>query len=558
MSIKQGEAMKKGMVSVLAMAAACNSNAASQELLWGEPTKILPTFQTPFQPQGLTTVIRSQQKDYQLALISKNAKHPRYQLLYKDIPIWGHQIIFHKKQGLKSFVTGINANKIEADVNSVDAQLSMKDVEEPILARVTEPIKFKHNEKIIYIDGEEKAHLAYHLSYYVLNSKAGVQSPNYIVDANSGDVLKQWDNAHSEQIGQGLGGNAFPLPYRSGMFQHGNALPNLPALGKFDVQVANGVCYVENNALRVISLKNYPLGYGAFPITPEEEETYHLNAFAYPCDALTNYINFTDGSTAPINYSFSPINDTMYFADKTLKMYQEWYGINYPIGTDLPIRAYTHLGAMDNAFAIPTIRENGEIVAHQQIVIGNGQFFLTAPAQSVVGHELSHNFTDVNSGLIYDGQSGGINESFSDMAAIALEDYISHDYPWYWDGTDWSIGREAMVSGKPLRYMDNPKEDGESIDNAKDYNDNLNVHYSSGVFNKAFYLLATKPGWSVQKAFQLMVDANQNYWSPLAYFDFAACGVIQAAIDRRLDESAVIEAFAEVGVTCPTKSNTLA
>ncbi|HHV7595798.1 TPA: peptidase M4 family protein, partial [Legionella pneumophila] len=150
-----------------------------------------------------------------------------------------------------------------------------------------------------------------------------------------------------------------------------------------------------------------------------------------------------------------------------------------------------------------------------------------------------------------EGQSGGINESFSDMAAIALLDYLSKDYPWYWDGEDWTIGREAVKSGQPIRYLDDPAKDGMSIGHASEYTDALDVHITSGVFNKAFYLLAHKPGWSIQKAFQVMVDANMNYWSPIAYYDFAACGVIQATIDKHWDKTPVIEAFAEVGVVCP-------
>ena len=45
----------------------------------------------------------------------------------------------------------------------------------------------------------------------------------------------------------------------------------------------------------------------------------------------------------------------------------------------------------------------------------------------------------------------------------------------------------------------------------------LDVHYSSGVYNKAFYLLATKPGWNTQKAFQAFARANDLYWTCLLY-----------------------------------------
>lgn len=549
--------MNKRLVSFFLLSAtAAAVQSATQQMIWGESTQSLPQFKQahPFKNPGIAKAIQGMKNDYQLQLLpdtNGQLKHARYQMTYKGLPIWGHQVIFHAKDGKKETVTGVNVTGIEKDIASTNGIFTADQIEKKTLDSVTDPIKFQQIEKVIFIDKDSKAHLAYHLSYYTNTEKTHIKAPHYLIDANSAEVLKQWDEVRHEKIGQGLGGNAFRLPYRNGMFQHGDALPGLPSLGKFDVKVTEGTCSVENESIKVLNLENNDLGYSAFPVTVFAESMIKLKAFSYPCDATSLYLNYADGSTGPVNYAFSPVNDTMYFAQKTLDMYEKVYGVKKPIGDDLPIRAYTHLGDMDNAFAIPTIRLKGLIIAHQQIIIGNGDAFLTAPAQSVLGHELSHNFTEVNAGLMYEGQSGGINESFSDMAAIALQDYLRKDYPWYWDGLDWTIGRDAMIGGVPMRYLDDPTKDGFSIDHAKDYTDELDVHASSGVFNKAFYLLAHKPNWSVQQAFQVMVDANRHYWSPIAYYDFAACGVIQAALDRKLDKQPIIEAFAEVGVVCP-------
>ncbi|WP_133129894.1 M4 family metallopeptidase [Legionella yabuuchiae] len=551
--------MRKGCITVLALSVSVNAVAASQQMIWGSSNQALPQLKqhSPFTKHGLLkTIDNPKDADYQLELIEPSKadkKHVRYQITYKNLPVWGHQLVFHKDEANASpKVTGINVSGIEKDVINTIARITPSEAEKEILAKIKEPIKFKNTEKVIFIDKKEKAHLAYHISFFVNNEKNPISAPNYLVDANSGEILQEWNDVRKEKIGQGLGGNSLNLPYRSGMFQHGDALPNLPSLGKFDVQLIEGKCYVQNDNIRVINLENYRLGYEAFPISVFNESLANIEAFSYPCSPQSQFINYSDGSTGPINFSFSPVNDTMYFAQKTLDMYDEVYGVENPIGTDdLPLRAYTHLGLMDNAFAIPTIKMQGFVLAHQQIVIGNGSDFLTAPTQSVIAHELSHNFTELNSGLYYEGQSGAINEAFSDMAAIAMQDYVRQEYPWYWDGEDWALGREAVLDGSPIRYMDDPTQDGNSIGHAKDYTDDLDVHLASGVFNKAFYLLSNKPGWSVPMAFQLMVDANQNYWSPIAYYDFAACGVIQAAIDRELNKDDVIASFAEVGVHCP-------
>lgn len=531
--------------------------SATPHVIWGaSSTALPPVVQSKMLIQRATSKSINQptQNFYQLKPVSdatNPSKHTRYQLLFRGIPVWGYQLVMHKKPDGQSQVTGTSITGIETDIPDVEGKLTKAQAIEKIQAELSGVVAFKVAKKVIYIDEQQKAHLAYHVAFYLHGENTPIQALNYLVDAHDGSVLKQWDNAHHEKIGQGMGGNTLPLPYRAGAFQYGDALSGIPSLGKFDVEIKEGVCSVENNEVKVMSLNNAILAMDTFPISASQEQAQQLAAYSYPCSADSQYIHYADSDTGTTHYAYSPVNDTMFFAQKTIDLYKELYGVKQPLGNDLPLRAYTHLGAMDNAFAYGTIfDEDGKILAHQQIGIGNGEDMLSAPSQSVVAHELSHNFTEFNSGLIYDGQPGGINEAFSDMAAIALNDYLRSRYPWYWDGKDWTIGRESMLTGEPLRYMDDPAHDGRSINHAKDYHDYLDVHYSSGVFNRAFYLLANQPGWSIQKAFQVMVDANQNYWQPNSQFDFAACGVIQAALDKGWDKTAVEQAFAEVGVYC--------
>src|SRR3990167_6929230 len=100
--------------------------------------------------------------------------------------------------------------------------------------------------------------------------------------------------------------------------------------------------------------------------------------------------------------------------------------------------------------------------------------------------------------------------------------------------SSWMIGSEITKedSGyEALRYMDVPSRDGESIDSADQYSSDLDVHYSSGVFNRLFYLIATTPNWDVKKSFDVMVKANMDYWTPSSTYQEAGCGVISAAKD---------------------------
>ncbi|PRD18003.1 UNVERIFIED_CONTAM: zinc metalloprotease [Trichonephila clavipes] len=77
----------------------------------------------------------------------------------------------------------------------------------------------------------------------------------------------------------------------------------------------------------------------------------------------------------------------------------------------------------------------------------------------------------------------------------------------------------------------------------------MDVHYSSGVFNKAFYNLATTPGWDTQKAFVVMARANQLYWTASTNWDLAGNGVMDAACDLNYEPADVQAALAAVGVT---------
>jgi Zn-dependent metalloprotease len=101
--------------------------------------------------------------------------------------------------------------------------------------------------------------------------------------------------------------------------------------------------------------------------------------------------------------------------------------------------------------------------------------------------------------------------------------------------------------------VDDPIKDGISIDHLKDFNETLDLHYVAGISNKAFYLLATSPGWDIHKAFDVMLHANLYYWtSSMTTFSEAACGVISAAKDYNYNVEDIKLAFNKVGVetTC--------
>ncbi|MGW3044235.1 M4 family metallopeptidase, partial [Kitasatospora sp. NPDC001159] len=113
----------------------------------------------------------------------------------------------------------------------------------------------------------------------------------------------------------------------------------------------------------------------------------------------------------------------------------------------------------------------------------------------VSGHEMTHGVTSATANLNYSGESGGLNEATSDIMGSMVEFYanLPKDVP------DYLIGELIDINGNgtPLRYMDKPSKDGQSADSWYSGVGNLDVHYSSGVANHFFYLLAEGSGAKV-------------------------------------------------------------
>lgn len=110
----------------------------------------------------------------------------------------------------------------------------------------------------------------------------------------------------------------------------------------------------------------------------------------------------------------------------------------------------------------------------------------------VAAHEMSHGVTAATAGLVYSGESGGLNEATSDIFAAGVEFYSNTTA----DPGDYLVGEKIDINGDgtPLRYMDKPSKDGGSYDSWFSGIGSSDVHYSSGPANHFFYLLSEGSG----------------------------------------------------------------
>ena len=122
---------------------------------------------------------------------------------------------------------------------------------------------------------------------------------------------------------------------------------------------------------------------------------------------------------------------------------------------------------------------------------GDGVDFGPLVSLDVTGHEMTHGVTENTAGLTYSGESGGLNESTSDIFGTLVEFSAANAN----DPGDYLIGEEFdLKKHVGFRRMDNPIADGSSPNCWSTGTQALDVHYSSGVGNHFFYLLAEGSG----------------------------------------------------------------
>ena len=200
-----------------------------------------------------------------------------------------------------------------------------------------------------------------------------------------------------------------------------------------------------------------------------------------------------------------------------------------------------------------------------QMVFGDGDGVVFLPftrSVDVIGHELAHGVTQYTSGLNYQGQSGALNESVSDVFGVLVKQRLLGQSA---DQADWLVGAELLapgVNGVALRSMAAP---GTAYDDPRlgkdpqpahlrDYvdttDDNGGVHINSGIPNKAFHVVATTLGgnaWEV--AGQVWVDTITGDISADCDFATFARLTVAAATARHGAGSEVVAAV-QAGLGC--------
>jgi Zn-dependent metalloprotease len=312
------------------------------------------------------------------------------------------------------------------------------------------------------LDVEDKV-TGYELAYLVQTRMVvGGHKPVYvdaIVSAVDGHVIKQWQ--------------ALKTVVGTGNSQYNGSVPISTTL--------SGSTYSMKDATRGVGGT-----FGGMAITNANHGTTAGSIYTNSTNTWGDGLQYVaGGSTVNANGQTAAVN-ALWGLMNTYDMLKNTLGWQSLDGNNTATYIAAHVNtAYDNAYYDDTCK---------CMYIGDGgTSFNNLGSIDVIGHEMGHGVTAATSNLTYSGESGGLNESASDIQGEAVEAYARAGGTGTVipnTGNDWMMGKEIAKNGQPLRWLYKPSKDGASPNAWTSTIGNLDVHYSSGPNNRMFYFLS--------------------------------------------------------------------
>jgi Zn-dependent metalloprotease len=453
---------------------------------------------------------------------------------------------------------------------------------------------------------------AYEVRTLLANKLDGHKEINFIIDADTGTILRKWNAIQTDAPAQGTGTSYFrgSVPLSTTLAADGTyslvaqdrgTQPNPYVLQQGVTWTGLTTCYAA------IDMNFGMLGFDSYR-------------------GLNSTNQWGTGALMPFPYDFNYVPDPMDwshwwggmllgFSPDGMTAFSQ--GALAPTGETTAVDAHFGLSATwdfyKNVFNRDGIDDHGTstfAVVHQMeanwdgvypmfdnaywapwyfgMVFGEGTFGTPWAASNygmratteidITGHELTHGVTEYSAALIYQGQSGGMNEGNSDIFGKMVQAYVDGgatgaiipNFP-TGDLTKWEVGRNSAADpSAPLRFMYHPSLDGTSADGWFDGIDMIDVHYSSGPLNRFFYFLtngasssptsttyspyypAGMAGIGNDKAARIWYKTLTEHLVPDADFDAARAAAITSAQELfgigSAEELAVMKAWSAVNV----------
>jgi Zn-dependent metalloprotease len=488
--------------------------------------------------------IKKPENEFRLVTASTDEQgnqHFRMEQVFEGVPVYGSEIILHTKGAKLQSMNGryeptpsvslqpsVSREQARANVESAFGKSRVRTNWSPEHLRLIGGEPFKA-ELIVFMQNE-KAHLAWQctLRPNVLNRM------EYIVDAHTGAILNTMDrtcriHAGGHACTEHTAINTTENP-RSTETVDGTEMPPVTGSGLdlFDINRTFGAWQEGATVYMMDATKSmFNSGASTFPGKPVGVVATFDALNTSPQNNNFNYVEVKSSSNTFSNKKAAV--SAHYNAAKCFDYFKSAFNRNSIDGVGGNIISLVNVveddgSTMENAFW------NGDAMWYGN---GGSLFQPLARGLDVGGHEMTHGVIEKTANLIYQNQSGALNESFADIFGVMI------------DRDDWKIGEDVVKSGVSpngcLRSMENPNNNdsqGGNFWQPKHMNqiytgtqDNGGVHINSGITNHAFFLFATNSAVGKEKAEQVYYKALRDYLTKNSKFIDCRVAVLQAATD---------------------------
>lgn len=406
----------------------------------------------------------------------------------------------------------------------------------------------------------------YSLTYYV---KASTSEPvpgyfHYFVDAMDGHIINDFDALHkpSATVDESRK-DSFPTADEGEEDPEAPEMPDPEDPDEFDPADSRGID-IFGNIQEFTSAKSVETGKYYLYNGAKSDGIHTFTANRMPemafiiLSGLLGITGFEIESNS--NFFYDPAAVSAHInAEKVYDYYDNVFDRDSLDDEGMKLISTVHVGSKWNNAAW-----NGK-----QMMYGDGDGNLmisTSGSLDVIGHEMTHGVIEHTAGLIYEDESGALNESLADIMGAFIEDKEGEDL--------WLLGEDIYMPSEPgvgLRDMKNPAsmpmpltETGFYPDHYDDRylgeEDNGGVHINSSINNKAAHLITaggthydvTVEGIGKNKAEKIFYRTITHYLSASSDFSDMRQAAIDAAQDLYGEDSSEVEtvreAYRAVGV----------
>ena len=479
-------------------------------------------------------------------LFTENSKSLKFQQFYKNVKV---EFAVINAIGKDDFLNVLNGNYITINNLEIKPKLTESKALSLVLDYINADIYVwddnvnkisndkdleikKPKAELVIIDSKIESNeilptLAYKFDVYSLKP---ISRSHYYIDANNGKILLE-----------------------DPIIKHITALADTRYSGQKSIETSQ----VAGNFI----LKDITRGNGIHTLNMNNGSNY-----SGAIDLLDNDNNWSNSEYNNLNNKNSLL-DAHWAAIMTYDYFLNTHNRNSINNSGYELKNYVNANLV--GFGLPN--NDNAFWDGSKMTYGSGTVHNPLVTIDIVAHEIGHGLDQFTSNLVYNRESGAIDEGLSDVWGAMVEYYADPSKVTY------SLGEDLGFS---FRSLSNPKSKGDpdtygginwinpNCGTPNSGNDYCGVHTNSGVFNHWFYLLAegssstdeindngdvfSISGIGKEKASKIIYRAQVNYFTSLTNFQQAKQYTIQAAEDlygiNSVESATVCGAWYAVGV----------